>query len=105
MKSISKIYSFVKLDAAGTLLCIVMVFHAVVHSQAQSYIVKKAPFSTKINDEFAPVFYENGIVIAPISAIIRRLVSIADRTGYLKYIALKRVREPHGRVPGCWQMS
>ena len=39
-----------------------MVFHPVVHSQAQSYIVKKAPFSTKINDEFAPVFYENGIV-------------------------------------------
>lgn len=62
MKINSKIFSFNTQKATGTLFCIVMIFYFVFQSAAQPYIVKKAPFSTKINDEFAPVIYSNGIV-------------------------------------------
>ena len=62
MKIVTKIFSLITYKTAGTLICILIVLFTGFYSAAQPYLVEKAPFSTKINDEFAPVFYANGIV-------------------------------------------
>jgi outer membrane protein OmpA-like peptidoglycan-associated protein len=36
--------------------------HAEIYAQADRYTVKVAPFSSRIHDEFSPVFYQGGIV-------------------------------------------
>lgn len=51
MKPRTSVFLFTVLFSSGTIL-----------SQQQPYMVKKAPFSTDQNDEFAPVFYRNGLV-------------------------------------------
>ena len=35
---------------------------AEMHAQPQRFVVKKAPFSSRTNDEFSPVFYKGGVV-------------------------------------------
>jgi outer membrane protein OmpA-like peptidoglycan-associated protein len=40
----------------------ILFLQAEVYSQSQRFIVETAPFSSRINDEFSPVFYKGGIV-------------------------------------------
>jgi len=44
------------------ILLITLFTKAELHAQPQRFIVKPAPFSSRINDEFSPVFYKGGIV-------------------------------------------
>jgi len=44
------------------ILLITLFTKAELHAQFQRFIVKPAPFSSRINDEFSPVFYKGGIV-------------------------------------------
>ena len=54
------------------------------NAQSQRYIVKPTAFSSRINDEFSPVFYKDGIVfcsnLRDNSLVGLRMV----QTGYLK---------------------
>ena len=43
-------------------LIITMIVKAELNAQPESYIVKPAPFSSRLNDEFSPVFFKDGIV-------------------------------------------
>jgi len=44
------------------ILLITLFTKAELHAQSQRFMVKPAPFSSRINDEFSPVFYKGGIV-------------------------------------------
>ena len=44
------------------LLGIVLLMAARLSAQLKSYRVEEVPFSTRINDEFSPVYFKNGIV-------------------------------------------
>ena len=44
------------------ILFITLFVKAELYAQSQRFIVKTAPFSSRINDEFSPVFYKGGIV-------------------------------------------
>ena len=44
------------------ILLITLFVKAELYAQSQRFIVKPAPFSSRINDEFSPVFYKGGIV-------------------------------------------
>lgn len=43
-------------------LLISVTLHLVVYGQAETYIIKEAPFSSERYDEYCPVYYKNGIV-------------------------------------------
>jgi len=45
-----------------TILLITLVANSELYAQPHRFVVKPAPFSSRINDEFSPVFYQGGIV-------------------------------------------
>jgi hypothetical protein len=45
-----------------SILFVSLLFKVESYSQSDSYIVNPTPFSSRINDEFSPVFYKGGIV-------------------------------------------
>jgi PKD repeat protein len=44
------------------LIYVTLVFFTELNAQTEKYIVKQAPFCSRISDEFSPVFYKGGIV-------------------------------------------
>ena len=44
------------------ILLITLFAKAELYAQSQRFVVKKAPFSSRMNDEFSPVYYKGGIV-------------------------------------------
>jgi outer membrane protein OmpA-like peptidoglycan-associated protein len=63
MKELKNFINFIKLNNTRYILILVILFlYNNSYAQTKSYSVTLAPFSSLTNDEFSPVYYENGIV-------------------------------------------
>jgi hypothetical protein len=64
------------------ILLITIIVKAELNAQSQRFMVKPAPFSSRINDEFSPVFYMGGIVFCS-NQSDNSLISYSDENSRL----------------------